>query len=214
MRSIVLLLLFILSAFSANASDKVLPAGNKTLLVLGDSLSAGYGVDLSKAWVSLLQTKLKQSNYNINVVNASVSGETSQGGLSRIKALLQQHKPDLVIVELGANDGLRGLPIDAMKSNLQSIIQQCRDTKAQVLLLGMRLPPNYGPAYTKAFASAYHELTQANQVALVDFFLQGIADQRNLMQADDLHPNQQAQPMILHNVWPALLPLLNKSAPR
>ena len=206
--SIGFLILTILSVFNANASDNVLTERNKTLLVLGDSLSAGYGVNLTQAWVSLLHDKLSQAPHKMKVVNASVSGETSQGGLSRVKPLLQQHRPAIVIVELGANDGLRGLPINAMKNNLQQIIQQCLDAKAKVLLLGMQLPPNYGPAYTKAFADAYRELGQRKNVSLMPFFLDGIADKRELMQADDLHPNQEAQALILKNVWPALQPLL------
>jgi len=198
----------ILSTFNVNASDNVLPAGNKTLLVLGDSLSAGYGVNLSQAWVSLLQIKLRQQHYPYQVINASISGETSVGGLSRLQSLLQSHRPAIVVIELGANDGLRGLPIAAMKTNLKKMIALCQNAKARVLLLGMRLPPNYGPAYTQAFARAYLDLAQAQQVAIVPFFLHDIADQRNLMQDDDLHPNQQAQPKILDNVWPALKPLL------
>jgi len=205
-----ILILSILSVIQAKASDNVLPNGNGTLLVLGDSLSAGYGVDLTQAWVSLLQHRLKQSAYPIKVVNASVSGETSQGGLSRLPELLKLHNADIVILELGANDGLRGLPIDAMKANLQKMITLCLKANSRVLLLGMRLPPNYGPSYTKAFAATYSELAQQNNIAIVPFFLEGIADKRELVQADNLHPNQNAQALILDNVWPVLQSMLRK----
>jgi len=208
-----LLFISILSAISALASDNVLRDGNKTLLVLGDSLSAGYGVTQASAWVSLLQTKLTESRYPMKVVNASVSGETSVGGLNRISPLLQQYRPSIVIVELGANDGLRGLPISAMKENLHKILQKCLDANANVLLLGMRLPPNYGPAYTQSFADAYKDLAFSKKITLIPFFLANIADKRELMQADDLHPNQQAQPLILDNVWPSLLPMIQVAMP-
>ena len=163
-----MILMGILSTFNVNASDNVLPASNKTLLVLGDSLSAGYGVNLTQAWVSLLQKKLVQAKYPYQVINASVSGETSAGGLSRLQALLERHRPAIVVIELGANDGLRGLPIASMKANLKKMIALSQKAKARVLLLGMRMPPNYGPAYTQSFAQAYMDLAHEQQVAVYD----------------------------------------------
>jgi acyl-CoA thioesterase-1 len=210
----VLLLLTILISISVIsirtfASDSQLPNGNIRLLVLGDSLSAGYGISQSQAWVTLLQQRLRQSGHAVAVINASVSGETSLGGLNRLPALLRQHQPQLLILELGANDGLRGLPIEVMQANLQKIIHQAKQKDIRVLLLGMQLPPNYGPSYTRDFAQTYHKLAKQNQIELLPFFLADIVDKRELMQADDLHPNSKAQPLILKNVWPYVEKLLS-----
>lgn len=200
----------ILFAFHAFASNSRSPNGNIRLLVLGDSLSAGFGIDQNSAWVTLLQQQLQQANHPVSVINASVSGETTLGGLNRLPDLLQQHQPNLLILELGANDGLRGLPIDLMRDNLQQMISLAKKRNIQVLLLGMRLPPNYGPTYTKNFEQAYHTLAQQNQIELLPFFLKNIQDKRELMQADDHHPNAQAQPLLLQNVWPHLQRVLAK----
>lgn len=179
-----------------------------TLLVYGDSLSAAYGIAQKEGWVSLLAERLKQSGRDYSVANASISGETSSGGVTRIAATLAQHKPRIVVVELGANDGLRGLPVTQMKQNLGRIIEASRQAGAKVLLLGMKMPPNYGPAYTRDFEAAYRELAQRYKVALLPFFLQSVAARPDLFQADQLHPTAVAQPMILEDVWKALQPLL------
>ncbi len=179
-----------------------------TLLVFGDSLSAGYGVEASQGWVDLLAQRLEKIKLPYKVVNASISGETSAGGLSRITAELKRHQPDILILELGANDGLRGLPLKAMKNNLSSIIQQAKASGAQVLLVGMQMPPNYGPRYTERFFAIYGELAKEQQLPLVPFLLEKVALAPNLMQADNLHPNTKGQPLLLKTVWPELAPML------
>lgn len=179
-----------------------------TILVYGDSLSAAYGIPREQGWVSLLENRLKQQYPSYQVVNASISGETTNGGNSRIKAALQQHKPDIVILELGANDGLRGLPIAGMRNNLTSMIKASQAAKAQVLLIGMMIPPNYGPKYTREFTSSYATLAKEYKLPLVDFLLDGVAGKAELTQADGLHPNADAQERILDNVWKQLKPIL------
>ena len=179
-----------------------------TLLIVGDSISAGFGLDTRLGWVSLLEQRLKQQGYDDKVINASISGDTSAGGLARLPALLAAHKPDVVIVELGGNDGLRGQPPAQLKQNLASMIDQSQKAGAKVLLLGMRLPPNYGVRYTTAFAKVYSDLAEEKKVALVPFFLEGIGGHPDLMQADGVHPAASAQEMLLNNVWPVLKPLL------
>ncbi len=187
------------------------PAGAApTLLVWGDSLSAAYGIPRDRGWVALLRDRLKARG--ITVVNASVSGETTQGGLSRLPEALQRVKPAIVILELGANDGLRGLPLKHMKAKLSTMIELAKDAGAKVLLVGMRLPPNYGPTYTRRFARIYHEIADRKKIPLLPFLLDGIADDFDKMQADGLHPNVSAQPRILENVWPLLNPLLDDGA--
>jgi len=176
---------------------------------MGDSLSAGYGIDQSKDWVTLLKKRLKSDGYSYNVVNASISGETSRGGLSRLPGELK-HKPHVVIIELGANDGLRGLSLDSLRENLKQMIQLSRKAGARVLLIGMRMPPNYGPQYTEGFYKIYTDLAKQFHTGLVPFLLDGVATQRNLMQADNMHPIAQAQPILLENVWPDLSALLSK----
>jgi len=202
--TLMVLLLGIFFTFRAYASDNVLHRGNKTLLVMGDSLSAGYGVKIQNAWVTQLQNKLMAEAYPLKVVNASVSGETTAGGLSRLLPLLRRHRPAIMVLELGANDGLRGLPIKQMHANLQRMITLSEQTGAKVLLLGMQLPPNYGPTYTKSFADTYQQLSESNSIDFLPFFLQGVTEKRDLMQADDLHPNDKAQSLILDNVWPVI----------
>ena len=178
-----------------------------TILVFGDSLSAGYGIRQDAAWPSLLQQRLAEKRVDYSVVNASISGETSAGGRSRIAEALARHRPAIVVIALGANDGLRGLPVPAMKENLAAMIRAVRAAKARVVLVGMRLPPNYGP-YADEFHKVYAELARSEKVALVPFLLDGIADQPRLFQADTIHPTAEAQPQLLDNVWVALAPLL------
>lgn len=177
------------------------------LLVLGDSLSAAYGIEVNQGWVSLLEQRLA-AKYPHQVVNASVSGETTGGGLSRLPALLKQHQPELVIVELGGNDGLRGYPLNVMKQKLAEIIETSHDADAQVLLVGMQIPPNYGPRYTNQFRDTYTELAQQYDLPLVEFLLADVALKSELMQKDGIHPTAEAQEKILDNVWPVLQPLL------
>lgn len=179
-----------------------------TLLVVGDSISAGFGLDTRQGWVSLLQTQLRQEGFDTQVVNASISGDTSAGGQARLPALLAAHKPSLVVVELGGNDGLRGRPPAQLQQNLASMIDSARQAGAKVLLLGMRLPPNYGVRYTSAFADVYQHLAEQKQVPLVPFFLEGVGGVPQMMQADGIHPAQGAQQRLLENAWPAIKPLL------
>jgi acyl-CoA thioesterase I len=186
------------------------PAKATTLLVLGDSLSAGYGLSPGQGWVTLLEKRLSAQGYEYAVVNASSSGETTAGGLERLPRALQLHKPGLVIVELGANDGLRGLPVPLTKTNLEKIVELARDAGARVLLLGMRLPPNYGPRYSTDFTRMFEDLGREKKVPLVPFFLEPVALDPNMMQDDGLHPNVRAQPLLLESVWPHLVPLLGK----
>ena len=178
-----------------------------TILVFGDSLSAGYGIRQDAAWPSLLQQRLAEKRVDYSVVNASISGETSAGGRSRIAEALARHRPAIVVIALGANDGLRGLPVPAMKENLAAMIRAVRAARARVVLVGMRLPPNYGP-YAGEFHRAYADLARSEKVALVPFLLDGIADQPRLFQSDTIHPTAEAQPQLLDNVWAALAPLL------
>ena len=179
-----------------------------TVLIVGDSISAGFGLDTSKGWVALLAQRLKKEGFDDSVVNASISGDTSAGGLARLPAVLAAHKPDVVVIELGGNDGLRGQPPAQLQQNLASMIDQSRAGGAKVLLLGMQLPPNYGPRYTKAFTEVYSLLAKEKNVPLVPFFLEGVGGNPELMQADQLHPSVGAQGKLLENVWPTLKPLL------
>ncbi|WP_296264050.1 arylesterase [Pseudomonas sp. UBA6562] len=179
-----------------------------TVLVVGDSISAGFGLNTGQGWVNLLQKRLEQEGNTTQVVNASISGDTSAGGLARLPALLKAHKPELVVVELGGNDGLRGQAPDQLQQNLASMIDQARDSGAKVALLGMRLPPNYGVRYTTAFANVYTDLAKAKDVPLVPFFLEGVGGVPQLMQADGIHPAQGAQQRLLENAWPVIEPLL------
>ena len=179
-----------------------------TILIVGDSISAGFGLDTRLGWVSLLEQRLEREGHDDRVVNASISGDTSAGGQARLPALLTEHKPDVVIVELGGNDGLRGQPPAQLQQNLAAMIDAAKTAGAKVLLLGMQLPPNYGPRYTEAFAGVYTQLADEKQIALVPFFLEGVGGHPELMQADGLHPAAAAQQRLLDNVWPALKPLL------
>ena len=179
-----------------------------TLLVLGDSISAAFGLDTRQGWVSLLEQRLAAEGFDYQVVNASVSGDTSAGGLARLPTLLAEHRPDLLIVELGGNDGLRGQPPAQLQQNLAAIVQSARASGARVLLLGMQLPPNYGARYNALFSQVYADVAGAAQVPLLGFFLDGVGGVPALMQGDGIHPNAAAQPRLLDNLWPQLKPLL------
>lgn len=180
----------------------------KTLLVLGDSLSAGYGIAEDDGWVSLLQDRLGEKQPQWQAVNASISGETTDGGLRRVDKLLADHDPQLLLLQLGGNDGLRGFPHEQTRDNLAQIIRRSQDAGAEVLILGIQLPPNYGRRFTEEFARQFHDLAESYQVPLLPFLLEGIYDQPGMMQSDDIHPTADAQPLILDNVWEPLAPLL------
>ncbi len=183
------------------------------ILVMGDSLSAGYGLSPQDSWVALLEQRLAGLGYEYEVVNASMSGETTLGGRSRLPRALERHHPDLVIIELGGNDGLRGLPLVEMRSNLTTMIQYAREAGADVVLAGMRMPPNYGPRYAEEFRATFGELAREHHVPLVPFFLEDVALDGELMQADGIHPNARAQPTLLDNVWPAIEQLVVPGTP-
>jgi acyl-CoA thioesterase-1 len=200
-----LLALFVLIVASAAARAEA-----PVILVFGDSISAGYGLPLEQGWVELLKTRLKSQGYGDQVVNASVSGETTAGGLARLPRALALHHPSIVILELGGNDGLRGLPIAQMRANLTQMATLSSASGAKVLLLGMRMPPNYGPEYTKQFALVFSDLATEKKIPLVPFLLTNIALSPALLQGDDIHPNALGQPILLDNVWPTLKPLLDK----
>ena len=193
-------LLFAALALSNPAS------ATKNILVFGDSLSAGYGIARDDSWANLLQLELKKNLPQFEVVNASISGETTSGGLRRIGQALQQHTPAVVILELGANDGLRGATIADTEKNLNKIIEQVQKAHARILLLGMQLPPNYGPVYTRQFRALYARLARKHDIALVPFMLEGVKPEQ--FQADNLHPNAEAQPLIMRHILKSLLPLL------
>ncbi len=179
-----------------------------TLLVVGDSISAAFGLDSRQGWVALLEKRLQDEGFDHQVINASISGDTSSGGLARLPALLAEHQPQVVIIELGGNDGLRGQPPMQLQQNLALMVEKSQQAGAKVLLLGMKLPPNYGVRYTTAFAQVFSDVAQAKQVALVPFFLEGVGGVPGMMQADGIRPNVTAQPVLLENAWPALQPLL------
>jgi acyl-CoA thioesterase-1 len=183
-------------------------AAEKSILVFGDSLSAGYGLERARGWVALLADRLERERADYKVVNASISGETSAGGRARIEAALARERPAILVLELGANDGLRGLPVAQMKANLAAIIERARANGARVLLVGMKLPPNYGPQYTQSFERAFAELARRYKLALLPFLLAGFAEKREYFQADNIHPTAEAQPLIEARVWQALRPLL------
>jgi acyl-CoA thioesterase-1 len=183
-------------------------AAEKSILVFGDSVSAAYGIAQSRGWAALLGERLKREQPDYIVVNASVSGDTSGGGLARINSALAKHTPAVVIVELGANDGLRGLPVAQMKKNLGAIIERSQKAGARVVVVGMRLPPNYGPDYTQAFEAAFGELAKRYKAALVPFLMEGFAQKPELFQPDQIHPTAAAQPLMEERVWKALRPLL------
>lgn len=197
-----LLLACLLFSLPAASSEK------KTLLVLGDSLSAAYQMPQASGWVSLLQERLEEKQLNWQVVNASISGETTSGGLTRLPDLLGQQQPEIVLIELGGNDGLRGQPPARIQNNLQQMIDLSHAADAQVILAGILLPPNYGRRYLEAFEQVFTNLAEKNQLTFIPFFLEGVADQPELMQDDGIHPTAEAQPLILETVWAQLQPLL------
>jgi len=184
----------------------------RTLLVYGDSLSAGYGLPRDKAWVSLLAARLKQERIDYTVANASISGETTLGGLKRINITLAQHKPAIVLLALGANDGLQGQSVEAIRNNLEAIIDACRKSKSQVVLIGMRLPPNYGSAYADKFHAVYVDIARRYKLALVPFLMEGFGGKPEWFQADGVHPAILAQPQMLDTVWKTLQPVLAAAA--
>lgn len=180
------------------------------MLIIGDSLSAARGMDLKDGWVNLLRLRLEKCHYNYRILNSSVSGDTTQGGLTRLPRLLEKYRPAFVIIELGANDGLRGIDPGVSRANLAALIRQAQAGGARVLLAGIRLPPNYGPAYTSQFESMYADLAREYGTLLVPFFMDGLAFDPGLMQADNLHPNEKGQPVLLANIWKVLQPVLER----
>ena len=201
--------LLVVSLFAVCASAQAAD-DDYVLMVLGDSLSAAYGIDEEDGWVALLDNKLRNDNWPYRVVNGSVSGETTTGGLARLPAMLDSHQPDLVILELGGNDGLRGLPLGVLKSNMLIMIALIEEQGAEILLTGIQIPPNYGPRYTVPFYQLYGELAAEKTLALVPFLIEGIPQQPELMQNDGIHPRAEAQYMILDNVWAVLEAMLQK----
>ncbi|MFH1605091.1 MAG: arylesterase [Pseudomonadota bacterium] len=186
-----------------------LPAwAGATILIYGDSLSAAYGLSQDAGWASLLQARLKQRKLDYTVENASISGETTSGGAARIAATLKARRPKVIVLALGANDGLRGLPLEQMRANLAQMVRASQKAKCRVLLVGIRMPPNYGEPYTRQFYQTYIELAREFKTALVPFLLEGMAQRRELFQADNIHPTAEAQPILMENVWKALAPLL------
>ena len=175
-----------------------------TVLVFGDSLSAGYGIDVDQSWTRLLQSRLAAQGYEHRVVNASISGETTEGGATRIDAALENFSPEVVVIALGGNDGLRGFPPSRMKSNLETMIRASLDSGAEVVLLGIRIPSNYGQRYTQEFEQVYRDLARDLELPWIEFFMEGVALNEALMQDDGIHPNAEAQPVLLDNAWPAI----------
>ncbi|MEM9056875.1 MAG: arylesterase [Pseudomonadota bacterium] len=205
-RSLLLLIALVVPLLAPQTSPAC--PGSGVILVLGDSLSAGYGLTPEQSWPSLLENRLERDAHGYRVVNASIRGDTTRGGRSRLPRALKVHSPDIVVVELGGNDGLRGLPLDAMRSNLEAMLAMIEATGARAVLVGMHIPPNYGPDYTQGFYTMFGELAERFGAAHVPFLLDGVALDADLMQADGIHPNATAQPTLLDNVWPALAPLL------
>lgn len=201
-RAFILLLLLLMVA-PAHAA--------RTLLVFGDSLSAGYGLPQRNGWVTLLQKRLAEGGYDYKVVNASISGETTVGGKNRISQLLRRHKPEVLLLQLGANDGLRGARLTDIQRHLAAIVTVCKRAGTEVVLLGMRLPPNYGAEYADGFQAVYADVARQHRIALVPFLLEGFAEKRQLFQHDGIHPKLEAQPLMLDNVWPVLQSVLTKS---
>jgi acyl-CoA thioesterase I len=207
---------FIAAALVGVFCGPAAPAVPPTILVVGDSISAEYGLNRGTGWVALLEKKLTAERLPAQVVNASISGDTTSGGRSRLPGLLEKHHPQVVVIELGANDALRGLPLDMTEDNLGQMASTARRAGARVLLLGMQMPPNYGTDYASRFAALYQKVAKANQAALVPFLLKGVADAADptaLFQADRIHPKEAAQPLLLANVWPELKKLLGEDKP-
>jgi acyl-CoA thioesterase-1 len=186
-------------------------AADRTILVFGDSLSAAYGIRPEQGWVALLTQRLQAQGYGYDVINASVSGETTEGGLARLPRALQLHQPSIVVLELGANDALRGLPLNGTRANLASMVRAAQEAGASVLLVGLRIPPNYGPRYTEEFAGMFPDVAKQYHLQLVPFLLQDVALDPARMQQDGLHPNAAGEPPVLDTLWPYLKPLLKKN---
>ena len=185
-------------------------ASPPTVLVFGDSLSAGFGIDVVQSWTALLQTRLQNQGYEHRVVNASISGDTTEGGAARIGPTIETFEPALIILELGGNDGLRGIPPVRMKQNFEKIIRAGKDSGAAVVLLGIRIPPNYGQRYIEDFDKVYREIAQEHDIPWIEFFMDGVALNEALMQSDGIHPNAAAQPVLLDNAWPIISEALGK----
>jgi acyl-CoA thioesterase-1 len=192
-------------AFVILVSQPAFSQDNHTVLILGDSISAGYGINPHKGWVTLLDEKISsQITSQATVINASVSGNTSGDGLARLPKLIETHTPDIIVVELGGNDGLRGFPLKIMESNLNSIISLGKKADADVILAGIEIPPNYGPRYTSEFKKVFVRVAQSHEITFIPFILDGIALEPELMQDDGIHPTEQAQPRLLENIWPSI----------
>lgn len=197
------ILLVIIALFTVSV------ASGKTLLIVGDSISAGYGVDISKGWVKLLEQRLKSEHYDYEVINASVSGDVTSNGLARLPALLEKYRPAIVIIEMGGNDGLRATPPKIIQQNLSQMVQQAKQ-QSKVLLVGIQLPPNYGELYLERFSAMYPAVANEQQVALLDSIVKNTGGNADLMQADGIHPNEKGQPIILDDIWEKLVPLLGQ----
>ena len=209
MRKILFLFAWLVSGLAGGA---LASTPSPTILVVGDSLSAGYGIDVDQSWPALLQEKLDALGYEHRVVNASISGETSEGGAARIGEALARFSPAVVVIELGGNDGLRGFPPARLKKNLETMVERSRAAGAEVVLLGIRIPSNYGPRYTRSFENVYRELAESYALPWTEFFMDGVALDESLMQDDGIHPNAAAQPVLLENAWPAIRQALSGPA--
>jgi acyl-CoA thioesterase-1 len=212
LRSIIATLFFLVLAAAGQPAGAAGPM--RTLLVFGDSLSAGFGVEPSETWVALLQKRLESKGYGYRVVNASISGDTTSGGLNRLSRSLRNHQPSIILIELGGNDGLRATPVPVIRDNLSRMIGMAQVSGVRVVLAGMRMPPNYGDRYTEDFARIYPELARRHGTALVSFFLDGVALDKSLMQADGIHPNAAGQPKLLDNAWPVLEQEIEATLPK
>ena len=203
MRKLIILFSLLLVASTSSAREP-------TILIVGDSLSAGYGIDIDQSWATLLQLRLEEQGYEHRVVNASIGGETTEGGATRIHQALESFNPALVILELGGNDGLRGIPADRMQSNLENIILKSEASGAAIVMLGIQIPTNYGQRYRTAFGKVFSDLAAQYDIPWIEFFMEGIALNEDLMQSDGIHPNASAQPMLLDNAWPIIMTALTE----
>ena len=197
MRKLISLFVLLLVAGTSHAQEP-------TILIVGDSLSAGFGIDVDQSWATLLQSRLEEQGYEYRVVNASIGGETTEGGATRIDQALENFSPSLVILELGGNDGLRGIPANRMQDNLENIISKSEASGAAVVMLGIRIPTNYGRRYREAFEKVFRDLAAQHEIPWIEFFMEGIAFNEDLMQSDGIHPNATAQPLLLDNAWPII----------
>lgn len=200
--------LFFYLCFIVFVNPNISDAKTSNIIIFGDSLSAGYGIDIDQAWPTLLQQRLTSNNLDYRIINASISGETTEGGITRIESILNKYTPKLIILELGGNDGLRGFPHPRIKGNLDKIIKLSLNKNSSVLLLGIKIPPNYGPRYTTDFENIYSDIAHENNIPLIEFFMENVALDNKLMQDDGIHPNEMAQPILLRNIWDTLLPLI------